>query len=1145
MSSAPKPAPVPQQMVEAETPQIDEELQPAVAASTLEDREPAASETKVEATIVVQASSEFPTPVAATAADAATPVSAPASPATPASAAPAEMPTPESLYRETGVRGGLVVHLGCGDGRTTATLRTGDAYLVCGLDRDADAIAAARKYLVSQKLNGSITADRLTGDSLPFIENSVNLIVAEDPSGIPMEEINRVLVPEGVAYVNQGGRWQKSIKPRPQEIDEWTHYLHNPSNNAVAQDEAIEPLGHLQWVGGNRWSRHHDHMSSSSAMVSAGGRSFYIYDQATALSIQIPSHFMLTARDAFNGKVLWERPIDRWHTQMWKLKSGPAALPRRLVAIDDTVYVTLSIDAPVSALNAATGETIRSYAGTNNTEEILYSEGILYLVVNPSPASLPAIPENDDYNFYASPRQLVAVNAETGKQLYRKPARWIAPLTLTVDDGRVLYFDGERIQCVDSATGDPKWQSEVLGKREFVPSYYGPNLVSYDGVILFCGVDPGQEDYHMDNGQTLYGLDAESGKTLWKSAHPASGYRSPEDVLVVNNLVWSADIFESQGTGVFTGRDLRTGEVRVEFPPDVKTHWFHHRCYRAKATSKYLLTSRTGIEFVDPSTKHWTCHHWVRGACLYGIMPANGMIYNMPHPCACYLEAKMYGFNALAPKTASRAIPRDIPNAGRLEQGPAFGRTIAAAAPADDWPTYRHDFERSGFTPAAVQPRLNQAWQTELGGKLTSLVMGAGKVLVASVDTHTVHALDAVSGAPAWQFTAGGRVDSPPTIYEGRVYFGSNDGYVYCLAASDGELVWRFRAAPIDRRMVAYDQVESVWPVHGSILIEDGVLWCVTGRSLFLDGGLRVLRLNPAYGEKISENVIDDRDPDSGQNLQVRLKGLNMPVALTDILLSDGDHVYMRSQQFDKEGNRLALDTPTGKIGEQKGEAAHLFCPTGFLDDTYWHRSYWLYGVRWASGAGGYFQAGRYAPSGRLLVFDDTTIYGFSRKPEYFRWTTPLERQLFAAAKSPEIVSLDGATASPSAAQGKTGAKGGKGKQTAKADKKAPQKKKSNLGGLPEVRVAHTWDQAVPLHVRAMVLAGETLFIAGPPDMIDEVDTLKEFDSSQRKILAQEAAWQGEHGAKFLAVNAATGRTIAEMPLKSLPVFDGMIAAAG
>ena len=81
---------------------------------------------------------------------------------------------------------------------------------------------------------------------------------------------------------------------------------------------------------------------------------------------------------------------------------------------------------------------------------------------------------------------------------------------------------------------------------------------------------------------------------------------------------------------------------------------------------------------------------------------------------------------------------------------------------------------------------------------------------------------DAATGETAWTFSADGRIDSPPTYYRGRLLFGSRDGWVYCLRAADGALIWRFRAAPVDRRLVAFEQVESAWPVHGSVLVDNG-----------------------------------------------------------------------------------------------------------------------------------------------------------------------------------------------------------------------------------------------------------------------------------------------------------------------------------
>jgi hypothetical protein len=248
-------------------------------------------------------------------------------------------------------------------------------------------------------------------------------------------------------------------------------------------------------------------------------------------------------------------------------------------------------------------------------------------------------------------------------------------------------------------------------------------------------------------------------------------------------------------------------------------------------------------------------------------------------------------------------------------------------------------------------------------------------------------------------------------IYKGRVLFGSADGWVYCLRAADGELIWRFQAAPQDLRLAAFEQLESVWPLPGSVLVQNDVVYCVAGRSMFLDGGLRFLRLDPATGSKLSEDVLDDRDPQTGDNLQIHVKGLNMPVALPDILSSDGRYLFMRSQRFvlDRSGRFDAQLTREQiaphsnnhdeQASQQYGDGVHLLCPFGFLDDTWFHRSYWVYGKSFASGAGGYYRAGRYAPAGRILTFDESSVYGFGREPQYYKWTTPLEHHLFAADK--------------------------------------------------------------------------------------------------------------------------------------------------
>ena len=57
--------------------------------------------------------------------------------------------TGSELIRESGIRGGLVVHLRCADGRLTSELYAGSSYIVHGLDTDRENVNKARKYIRS------------------------------------------------------------------------------------------------------------------------------------------------------------------------------------------------------------------------------------------------------------------------------------------------------------------------------------------------------------------------------------------------------------------------------------------------------------------------------------------------------------------------------------------------------------------------------------------------------------------------------------------------------------------------------------------------------------------------------------------------------------------------------------------------------------------------------------------------------------------------------------------------------------------------------------------------------------------------------------------------------------------------------------
>ena len=127
--------------------------------------------------------------------------------------------------------------------------------------------------------------------------------------------------------------------------------------------------------------------------------------------------------------------------------------------------------------------------------------------------------------------------------------------------------------------------------------------------------------------------------------------------------------------------------------------WFHHRCYRSRATDKYFIASRTGIEFIDLAAQ--ALGHQPLGPRRLPLRLHAGQRPGLRAAalCGCFLESKLFGFNALAgesPEAARAAgeVPAKEPRwkAARPTANLRSFRTSAQSPkPPSDWPTYRHD----------------------------------------------------------------------------------------------------------------------------------------------------------------------------------------------------------------------------------------------------------------------------------------------------------------------------------------------------------------------------------------------------------------------------------------------------------------------
>ncbi len=216
----------------------------------------------------------------------------------------------------SGVQGGLVAVVGCERPALLAELRVNDSYLLHSLDSDPGKVAAAREHLRSKKFYGSITVSRLRDALLPYVDSLVNLIVVATDTKVPMREMTRALAPTGVIADIRKSKVEIIRKDMPAELDEWSHYLYDASNNAVSNDTVVDPPQGLRWTAGPPYGRSHEHFASMCAMISAGGRVFSIIDDGPISSVFLPPEWKLVARDAFSGVLLWECPIGNWESQL-------------------------------------------------------------------------------------------------------------------------------------------------------------------------------------------------------------------------------------------------------------------------------------------------------------------------------------------------------------------------------------------------------------------------------------------------------------------------------------------------------------------------------------------------------------------------------------------------------------------------------------------------------------------------------------------------------------------------------------------------------------------------------------------------------------------------------------------------------------
>jgi len=881
-------------------------------------------------------------------------------------------PPIDEAMRKLVVQGGWAVHVGSTDGAVERELAALKRFIVTGLADDMNQAAAARSALAEAGLSGRAAIhDVLDVSRLPMVDRSVGLLVvssdALDDRAPTAAEVQRVLRPGGVALVGSGSDWKMIEKAWPKTIDHWTHFNYDATASDATHDREVGPMKSIRWIAGD------PAQDDTIGMRSAAGVYVAIEHNDMGRNSRHPPNGVVVARDAFTGTVLWKRSgffvLSRYaftadpqrvylhaadvrnfrKPESWREPFDPNINP--VIAFD--LFTGKDAHVYTEGLSGRTTPSDRRSAPMNQQADlmrVLVHDGKLIQAMGRKIAVLDPASGRKlwDYDGGEDFVGFVAVSGEnvvfTYGRAYSRPKMGYLQQT--------PIFKARGVRALSLKDGSVVWDAEpeVVGKN--------PHTIRIAADEGFVGIVSYQKYRNVGLNYVVACLDASSGKQLWQHEGPdevMSGGHYPRPQIHRGRL-WAG------GAGGAIGWKLADGSEPINRTAR------NFRCSMARATPEWIISSQK-FHHIDSDKVFYT--EATRGRCDFGLFPANGMTYgSIGQQCGCAAFVR--------PRAAfdSERLPAEKADVVRLHKGPAYGEGGGATADKKAWAMFMKDAMRSNWSDIAIADEPKQAWAVKLADKpdpddpvssewlthqdsqamLSAPTVLGQTVCVALTHRQTVVALNAADGSEQWRVLVDGRVESPPTLSGDSVYFGTRTGWVYALDRASGALRWRFLAAPHQQLLPVNGQAESAWPVYGSVLLKDGLIYAAAGRQAELDHGIYWYGLEPRSGEvKQSGRVAEDQTWHE-QFFADRVRATNDPLK-TD---ADGRFIiFWRSGVDLKTGGQVRFgDTVKsyreGAVGEEYLQA--------YLPSSHWGTMR----VRRGASYGGF--------TGQLFAFDGKDV---------------------------------------------------------------------------------------------------------------------------------------------------------------------------
>jgi outer membrane protein assembly factor BamB len=694
----------------------------------------------------------------------------------------------QGILNQSGVSGGLCLVVGAKSPAIAEALADKSSLYVQMLQPDHEkartwGMRVARRGGRDQLgvRNASFAADA-------YSSKLFNLIVVDDAASlgrVALADIYRILTPRGVVMFRRLPKGvaarAKQLDMQPVKVSGWEASFRRPLKPAQWK----LPLA-LKWQAGPR-----SQIANGYTGIATGdGKLFYMERLELDEGDLNKSAAVVFARDAYNGRTLWT----------WEAPGGWNRYNSLAITSDGRLFARCG-NSKVFRLDSATGKVLSEVVPS------VHREARISLL-------------NDDLFSVGGD----IYSTKTGKFLWKFPKHQYQPMRGTIIRDNIYFCDGANLQSRRLADGLERWTKPIPKQ----PAPFG-SLSRAGDYLMMRMKDTARRGGSRDECRIAI-LNPTDGTVRWSytwkvriSTNERYFNASKVKLTTVGDNLLMYYRHNREGSYadevVVTRLNLGTGNVEIENRV-LKNAGDYHGCFPELQLGDYIAYYDL---WINKKTLESSLNRMPHPACFFGMTSGNGLVYNFP-------SRKSGPITAVGPADAT------------LKEGPGestlktFARaTTSEETKPDDWPMFRGNAAGGNFTKSRLGTQFVKSWEASVGrsGKtfgvmssqrtgLTQAVSAYGLVVVSDIDGQRIVALDAAEGKEKWVFHVGGRVDYPPTLYRGLCLFAARDGWVYCLDAKTGTLVYKLLAAPREFFIGGREKLESKWALSSDVLIANG-----------------------------------------------------------------------------------------------------------------------------------------------------------------------------------------------------------------------------------------------------------------------------------------------------------------------------------